>query len=208
MKAIQEAETLENLFFLLLVFLFLFVKSSSVFRQIARVFCKIRKPTYISYTIKAQSEVVIENLPQAKVQYVFDGDTIGVSKGWFNFITIRLDAIDCPENGQDWGDTAKYGLIKMIGGRKVRFEEHGRDCYGRTLATLYIKKHSENKWLNVNERMITLGHAWVLRQFYDHLPKERQNKLNALETWAKSKKVGLWNTANPIPPWNWRKHNK
>jgi endonuclease YncB( thermonuclease family) len=29
--------------------------------------------------------------------------------------------------------------------------------------------------------------------------------LNQLERWAKSKRVGLWKTDNPIPPWKWRK---
>ena len=57
---------------------------------------------------------------------------------------------------------------------------------------------------NVNERMVTLGHAWVMRMYYDHLPKSRQQKLNQLERWAKSKRVGLWKTDNPIPPWQWR----
>ncbi|MBT8113186.1 MAG: thermonuclease family protein, partial [Gammaproteobacteria bacterium] len=51
---------------------------------------------------------------------------------------------------------------------------------------------------------VTLGHAWVMRKFYNHLPKERQNKLNKLEAWAKTKKVGLWKSSNAVPPWKWR----
>ncbi len=43
-----------------------------------------------------------------------------------------------------------------------------------------------------------------MRRFYDHLPKDRQDQLNRLERWARSKKVGLWKTPNPIPPWKWR----
>ena len=120
-------------------------------------------------------------------------------------IRIRLDAIDCPEDGQHWGDTAKYGLIKLIGGRDVRLEEYGQDRYERTLATIFVQHEYESEWINVNERMVTLGHAWVMRMFYDHLPKDRQDKLNRLERWARSKKVGLWQTPDPIPPWKWRK---
>ena len=138
---------------------------------------------------------------EAKVERIIDGDTVIVSKS-FRKIRIRLDSIDCPEDGQHWGDIAKYGLIKMIGGRRVFLEEHGEDCHGRTLATLFIQDGS--KWVNVNERMITLGHAWVMRRYYDHLPKERRDKLNSLERWAKTRKVGLWKTPNPIPPWRWR----
>jgi endonuclease YncB( thermonuclease family) len=153
----------------------------------------------------SESEIreIIEDLPQAEVTYVIDGDTVIVAKGWSE-ITIRLDSIDCPEDGQHWGNIAAYGLIKLIGGKRVYFEDHGQDPYGRMLATIYVRHASEEKWVNVNERMVTLGHAWVLRKFYDHLPEDRQDKLNRLEKWARSKKVGLWSTPNPVPPWQWR----
>jgi len=156
---------------------------------------------------KAQNEAAVGmqiiDFQKVKVEYIIDGDTIIVTKSW-NKIKIRLDSIDCPEDGQHWGDTAKFGLIKLIGGRKVHLEEHGLDRYGRTLATIYVQHGNGSEWINVNERMVTLGHAWVMRRFYDHLPKDRQDQLNRLERWARSKKVGLWKTPNPIPPWKWR----
>lgn len=145
----------------------------------------------------------IRDLPRAKVVHIIDGDTVVVARGWSE-IVVRLDSIDCPEDGQYWGDTAKYGLIKLIGGREVQVEEHGLDPYGRTLATIYVQHEYGDKWINVNERMVTLGHAWVMRRFYDHLPIDRQDKLNRLERWAKAKKVGLWRASNPVPPWKWR----
>lgn len=138
---------------------------------------------------------------RAKVECVIDGDTVIVSRS-FRKIKIRLDSIDCPENGQHWGDIAKFGLIKLIGGRRVYLQEHGEDRYGRTVASIFVQQGS--KWINVNERMVTLGHAWVMRRYYDHLSKERQDTLNRLERWAKTRKVGLWKTPNPIPPWRWR----
>lgn len=183
---------------------------------IAFIFLIFRKKPYTSEqqtnypsTIKkkARSEAAvketIKDFPKAKVVHVIDGDTVIVDKGW-NEIKIRLDSIDCPEGCQPWGDTAKYSLIKLIGGRKVHLEEHGLDCYGRTLATIYVWHDYKGKWINVNERMVTLGHAWVMRRFYDHLPKGRQVKLNRLERWSRSKRIGLWQTSNPIPPWRWR----
>ncbi|GEM_PF-1223951 len=164
----------------------------------ASTFANIEKKKALS-----EAALEIESLPKAKVVHVIDGDTVIVAKGWSE-IRIRLDSIDCPEDGQFWGDTAAYGLIKLIGGRKVRLEEHGLDPHGRTLATIYV--HTDrNEWMNVNERMVTLGHAWVMRRFYDHLPKDGQDKLDRLEKWARSKTVGLWRAPNPIPPWQWRK---
>jgi endonuclease YncB( thermonuclease family) len=138
-----------------------------------------------------------------RVVRIIDGDTVEVRK-FFRKVRIRLDSIDCPEDGQPWGETARAGLIKLIGGRSVRLEEYGRDPYGRTLATLYVRSKEGSDWLNVNERMVVLGHAWVMRRFYSHLPRERQIALNRIEAWAKSRKVGLWKTSNPIPPWKWR----
>jgi len=137
------------------------------------------------------------------VEYVIDGDTVNVSN-FGSEMRIRLDSIDCPEDGQPWGTIAKAGLIKLIGGRDVYIEEHGIDDYGRTLATIYLEGDIDSEWINVNERMVMLGHAWVMRQHYDHLPKSRQDQLNKLEKWARSKRVGLWKTSNPIPPWQWR----
>lgn len=151
----------------------------------------------------AEARGLIESFPEAKVVHVVDGDTVIVAKGWSQ-VMVRLDSIDCPEDGQQWGDTAAYGLIKLIGGRKVHLEEHGLDFHGRTLATIYVRHTNGEEWVNVNERMVTLGHAWVMYKFYDHLPKDRQEKLDRLESWARSKKVGLWRTQSPIPPWQWR----
>lgn len=155
-------------------------------------------------TTKVEHEKALQT---AKVDHVIDGDTVIVSSSYQKF-RIRLDSIDCPEDGQHWGDIAKYGLIKLVGGRDIRFEEHGQDKHGRTFATIYVQDGFSDKWINVNARMVTLGHAWVMRRFYKHLTKERQNELNRLERWAKTKKVGLWNTPNPIPPWKWRNNSE
>jgi endonuclease YncB( thermonuclease family) len=144
-------------------------------------------------------------LPRALVVVVLDGDTVIVAQG-SNQTRIRLDSIDCPEDGQDWGDTATDALTKLVGGRRVALEEHGLDFHGRTLATVYVRHSNAGEWLNVNEQMVMRGHAWVMRAYYDHLPKGRQAKLDRLETWAKSKKAGLWSTQNPTPPWDWRKN--
>ena len=152
---------------------------------------------------RTQAIVSTTIFQEAKVEKILDGDTIIVST-FSQKKKIRLDSIDCPENDQPCGDTAKFGLIKMIGGRMVHLEEHGTDQHERTLATIYVKRENDSEWVNVNERMVTLGHAWVMRAYYSHLPKDRRDKLNSLERWAKSKKVGLWRTSNPIPPWKWR----
>jgi micrococcal nuclease len=142
----------------------------------------------------------------ASVAHIIDGDTVIVSvDGWEE--RLRLDAIDCPEDGQLWGDTAKYGLIKLIGGRSIRFLSHGRDRYDRILATIFVFDVAGDEWINVNDRMVIRGHAWVSRLLCNHLPRERQEELLRKQRWARSKGVGLWRHPNPIPPWKWRNEN-
>ena len=138
----------------------------------------------------------------ARVTRVIDGDTVDVTTDGRK-IRVRLDSIDCPEDEQHWGDIAKFGLTKLIGGKAVYLENHGVDHHGRTIATIYVSQDNGAKWVNVNERMVALGHAWVIRKYYNYLPKQRRDSLNRIEAWAKSKKVGLCKSLNPIPPWMW-----
>jgi len=164
---------------------------------------KLGNQSIKKHTPNIKIENVSSSFSDARVKRVLDGDTVIIEK-YNRKIRIRLDAIDCPESNQPWGNKATYGLIKLIGGKSIRLEEHGMDCYGRILGTIHVYNKDKSEWMNVNERMVVLGHAWVMRRFYKHLPRHRQAKLNSLEKWAKSKKIGLWKSANPIAPWEWR----
>ncbi|MCL4678313.1 MAG: thermonuclease family protein [Alphaproteobacteria bacterium] len=189
----------------MLKWLFVLSRSRRKIHRVTKTFRQERNDQS-SYAPKIQnqaSERKTHEFIKARVRQVIDGDTAIVTIGRSE-IVVRLDSIDCPEDGQYWGDIAKYGLIKIVGGQNVRLEEHGKDSYGRTLATMYVWSEEKNEWLNVNERMVTLGHAWVMRRFYDHLTEDRKERLNRLERWAKSKKVGLWHQNEPTPPWKWR----
>ncbi len=139
-----------------------------------------------------------------RVRKVLDGDTVIVSTG-LRTLTLRLGSIDCPENGQPWGDTAKWGLVKLIGGKRVRTQIHSRDIHGRYIATLWVSRSGGREWTNVNARMVLLGHAWVYHRYTDHLSLKDYQELVRMERWAMRKRVGLWRTNNPIPPWVWRK---
>lgn len=143
-------------------------------------------------------------LLEARVKRVIDGDTVEVTS-FDHAIIVRLSAIDCPEDGQPWGDNATAGLVKLIGGRHVYLETYGVDDYARTLATIYVMEGKE--LVNVNECMVAKGHAWFMRQYASHLSSNRRHQLDQLEKWARSKNAGLWKTENPIPPWKWRSRN-
>ena len=140
----------------------------------------------------------------AKVKHVIDGDTVIVTNK-SSLKKIRLDSIDCPEDGQEWGDIATWGLIKLIGGRKIAYETHDIDRYGRSVATIYTRGEYGKGWVNVNARMVLLGHAWVMRGNYHHLTEARKDELNRMERWARNRKIGLWSGKDPTPPWLWRR---
>ncbi len=140
---------------------------------------------------------------EANVHRILDGDTVDV-RTRRAILRIRLQGIDCPEEDQPWGDIATAGLIKMIGGRKIRLETRGHDKHGRDLGTIFVQDSDSREWVNVNARMVMLGHAWVYRQYCDELPRQRAGELFRMERWARSRKVGLWGTHDPIAPWQWR----
>ncbi len=66
----------------------------------------------------------------AKVVGVHDGDTITVYDGREQ-TRIRLDGIDCPENGTDFSQRAKQFTSELVFGRQVRIDGKETDQYGR-----------------------------------------------------------------------------
>ena len=141
-----------------------------------------------------------------RVCNIINGDTIVVVENERGTI-LRLNGIDAPHTSQPWGDIAKHCLAELIDGRNVRIEEHGQNGFGRTLATIFVRE-SGGQWTNVNARMVSLGHAWVGNPSGQNLPKDRHSELRTLQREAQKKKLGLWNTADPVPPWEWKNGDK
>lgn len=71
-----------------------------------------------------------------KVVGVHDGDTLTLLVDRTQY-EIRLDGIDAPELGQDFGTRAKQALSKACVGKTSKVETHGQDRYGRTLGEVF-----------------------------------------------------------------------
>lgn len=71
---------------------------------------------------------------------VHDGDTISVMKAG-RAVKIRLEGIDCPELGQDFGTRAKVFTSTLVFGKDVQVKEFYRDQYGRTVARVLVADH-------------------------------------------------------------------
>ena len=131
-----------------------------------------------------------------EVVRVIDGDTVIVIKNHHR-VKIRLSCIDAPERDQPYGKRAKQFLSRLIFGKIVEVEEHGRDRYSRVIADLYLLVDHDKIW--INEEMVEEGLAWVYRRYCPITP------LLEDESEAHKLKRGLWSQTQPIPPWKWRR---
>ena len=78
-----------------------------------------------------------------------------------------------------------------IFGKEVSARVQDKDRYGRYVARLYVGV------VDVNKEMITLGAAWVYREYLS------DQSLLQVEQQAKEAKRGLWALpeAQNVPPW-------
>ena len=130
-----------------------------------------------------------------KVVGVADGDTVTVLRDEKTPVKIRLQAVDCPEKAQPFGQKAKQFTSEMVFGKVVTVRVATRDRYGRTVAWVAVGVKS------LNEELLRAGMAWHYRQY------DKSEKLAKLEQEARAAKRGLWADPNPTPPWEWR-HGK
>jgi micrococcal nuclease len=132
---------------------------------------------------------------EGKVVSVTDGDTIKVLQNGTQ-VKIRLAAIDCPEKGQPYGQTARKFTADLVAGKIVRIWPADTDRYGRTVAFVFVGS------TDLNKELLKAGLAWHYKQY------SRDPELAKLEFEARSKKVGLWKEPGAIAPWEWRKQKK
>ncbi|MDB6077480.1 MAG: hypothetical protein JWO82_1227 [Akkermansiaceae bacterium] len=129
-----------------------------------------------------------------KIVGVTDGDTVTLLSGGKKQTKIRLEGIDAPESGQEYGAKSKAALSALIAGKNVSVTISGQDRYGRSLGWI------EADGASVNRRMVADGWAWQYLE-YNH-----DADIAGLQVKAKAAHLGLWAAPNPpMPPWEFRK---
>jgi endonuclease YncB( thermonuclease family) len=83
-----------------------------------------------------------------------DGDTIEVLHAQ-RPERIRLYGINCPENGQAFGDKAKHAASALVFGKEVTLQTHGKYKYSRTPAEVILPDGT-----NVNRELVKDGWCW------------------------------------------------
>ncbi len=108
--------------------------------------------------------------------YVVDGDTLVIKK-----TQIRLFGVDAPEMNHPYGKKAKWALVSLCKGQKIRAEVTEQDTHGRTVAKCYLEDGRD-----LSAEMVKLGLAidW---------PKFSGGKYRSMEMPEARKKLWLAN---------------
>lgn len=130
-----------------------------------------------------------------KIVKVSDGDTVVLLDKDNKQHKIRLDGIDCPERGQDFGTKATEFTRDLCAGKYVIVEYEKYDQYKRILGVVYVSG------VNVNEALLKKGLAWKYKY-------NRSSRYEELENEARKQKLNIWSMKNPVAPWDFRKANK
>jgi endonuclease YncB( thermonuclease family) len=133
-----------------------------------------------------------------RVFRVNDGDTIQIAAEDGSEYKVRLHAIDAPELKQQFGETSRRELEKLVRRQTVTVYFQNRDRYGRIIGRVMLGE------TNVNLQQIANGAAWHFKRYQNEQTPADREAFAAAESTAKADRRGLWTTPNPQPPWDWR----
>ncbi|PRY05712.1 endonuclease YncB(thermonuclease family) [Pontibacter ummariensis] len=131
-----------------------------------------------------------------KVIGIKDGDTIELLRNG-QAVTVRLYGVDTPEKTQAFGQRARQYTSDLAFGKNVRLIAHNTDRYGRTVGTIILPDGR-----SLNEELVRNGYAWHYKAY------SKDKNLANLEADARRFKRGLWQDANPVAPWDYRKEKR
>ncbi|WP_126377330.1 thermonuclease family protein [Desulfovibrio ferrophilus] len=135
----------------------------------------------------ASASAVAANERSVMVKWVPDGDTMRLRSGRW----VRLQGIDAPEMGRDgqpgqyFSEEATAALQGLVMGQPLTLVSHGKDRYGRTLATCLLADGRD-----VAAAMVQDGFAFYYPH-REHTQVLRHRLLTAQRT-AMQKGRGFW----------------
>ncbi|MCQ2366606.1 MAG: thermonuclease family protein [Akkermansia sp.] len=131
---------------------------------------------------------------EGKVVRISDGDTVTIETDNGTRVKIRLNGIDAPESGQEFGKESRAKIAELIDGEVVTVKTHSHDRYNRVIGEIFLDGR------NINRAMVQEGCAW---HYVQYAPKDKD--LANDQEQAKKAGKGLWANPNAVPPWEYRK---
>ena len=134
--------------------------------------------------------LVAEEVFQATVTAVEDGDTLAVKTANAESVVVQIASVDAPELSQPGGPEAKAFLTKLVLGKIVTV---------RLQSTVDRSARVEIAGTDISAALIRNGMAWHCPRYAD------DRELTIAESDARTSKRGLWSTPRPTPPWLYRR---
>jgi len=138
-----------------------------------------------------------------RIVRVADGDTVTLLDESKQQHRIRLANIDAPETGkgkerpgQPYSQQAREALATMVAGKHLTAQCYEKDHYGRSICVLPYGNSSANR------EMVAQGMAWAYAAARGRYLRDKS--LLDVERAARGARQGIWQEANPTPPWEWR----
>jgi len=144
-------------------------------------------------SVSAHAEII-----GGRVLAVVDGDTLTLVDAANQQHTIHLVGIDAPEKDQAFGQKAKTNLAALAFGQQASADCRKRDRERHDICVVTVG----GKDLGLEQ--VRSGMAWWYRQLIAQQTPEERASYEQAEFDAKTHRLGLWNSINPTPPWDWR----
>jgi len=136
---------------------------------------------------------------RGRVVAVLDGDTLTLLATDNLQYRITLAGIDAPELPQDFGQKSKANLAALALARQATVHCWAGEQYLR--ATCVVRVGGKDLGL----AQVQAGLAWWYRQHAAEQAAQARADYEQAEFNAKARRLGLWNSRNPMPPWDWRR---
>ena len=150
------------------------------------------------------SQYNTNGLMSAKVTKVLDGDTIEVDRdiipGAQYPRRLRFNDVDAPELDQLYGPESRDYLEDRALGKEIEIQRIKEGPHGRPIGRAYLDG------THLGEELASEGLAWDSQEHYG--VKDPSSGVTKQADLAQQYDIGLWQSANPTPPWDWRDLNE
>ena len=142
----------------------------------------------------AHAEIII-----GRVANIIDGDTLILADASNQQRKIRLFGIDAPETTQDFGQKAKAYLSALALSQQATADCRMAERSSSALCVVTVGGQ------DIGLELIRNGAAWSYPLHNAQQSAKERADYTQAEFMAKIHRHGLWDSKNPMPPWDWRR---